>query len=138
RHELAMRLGIEPDRVVAGNGAAGLLHAAAGALLGEGDELVTPWPSYPLFPLMARDSGARAVPVAGFHPDALADAVNDRTRVLVICNPNDPTGEHIRAGALDAPLRRLPQHGTALFDEALVDCVDAEPGGGTLALPHDH
>jgi histidinol-phosphate aminotransferase len=138
RHELAMRLGIEPDRVVAGNGAAGLLRAAAGMLLGEGDELVTPWPSYPLFPLMARDAGARAVPVAGFDPDALADAVTDRTRVLVICNPNDPTGEHLRAGVLDGLLRGLPEHVTVLLDEALVDFVDDEPGGGTLALLDDH
>src|SRR2546429_181469 len=74
RHELAMRLGIEPDRVVLGNGAAGLLRAAADALLGEGDELVTPWPSYPLYPRMAREPGARAGPVPGFDPAALPAA----------------------------------------------------------------
>jgi histidinol-phosphate aminotransferase len=138
RHELAMRLGVEPDRVVAGNGAAGLLRTAAAMLLGEGDELVTPWPSYSLYPLMARDAGARAVPVPGFDPAALADAVNERTRVLVVCNPNDPTGEHLRAGELDDLLRGLPEHVTALVDEALVDFVDDEPGGGTLALLDDH
>src|SRR5439155_11052688 len=82
RHELAMRLGIEPDRVVAGNGAAGLLRAAAAALLAEGDALVTPWPSYPLYPLMARDAGARAVPVAGFDPGTLAGPRNDHTPVI--------------------------------------------------------
>jgi histidinol-phosphate aminotransferase len=138
RHELAMRLGVEPDRVVAGNGAAGLLRSAAAALLGEGDELVTPWPSYPLYPLMARDAGARAVPVPGFDAPALADAVNERTRVLVVCNPNDPTGEHLRSGELDDLLRGLPEHVTVLVDEALVDFVDDEPGGGTLALLDDH
>jgi histidinol-phosphate aminotransferase len=138
RHELAMRLGVEPDRVVAGNGAAGLLHAAARVLLGEGGELVTPWPSYPLYPLMARDAGARAVPVPGFDPQALADAVNDRTRVLVLCNPNDPTGQHVRASELDELLRRLPEHVGVLLDEALVHYVDAEPGGATLALLDDH
>jgi histidinol-phosphate aminotransferase len=138
RHELAMRLGVEPDRVVAGNGAAGLLRTAAAMLLGEGDELVTPWPSYSLYPLMARDAGARAVPVPGFDPAALADAVNERTRVLVVCNPNDPTGEHLRAGELDELLRGLPEHVTVLVDEALVDFVDDEPGGGTLALLDDH
>jgi histidinol-phosphate aminotransferase len=138
RHELAMRLGVEPDRVVAGNGAAGLLRTAAAMLLGEGDELVTPWPSYSLYPLMARDAGARAVPVPGFDPAALADAVNERTRVLVVCNPTDPTGEHLRAGELDELLRGLPEHVTVLVDEALVDFVDDEPGGGTLALLDDH
>lgn len=138
RHELAMRLGVEPDRVVAGNGAAGLLRSAAAMLLSEGDELVTPWPSYPLYPLMARDAGARAVPVPDFDAAALADAVNERSRVLVICNPNDPTGEHLRAGELDGLLHGLPEHVTVLLDEALVDFVDDEPGGGTLALLDDH
>ena len=138
RHELAMRLGVEPDRVVAGNGAAGLLRSAADALLSDGNELITPWPSYPLFPLMARDAGARAVPVPHFEAAALADAVNDRTRVIVICNPNDPTGEHLRAGDLDELLQGLPEHVTVLLDEALVDFVDDEPGGGTLALLDDH
>jgi histidinol-phosphate aminotransferase len=138
RHELAMRLGVEPDRVVAGNGAAGLLRTAAALLLGEGDELVTPWPSYPLYPLMARDAGARAVPVPGFDPAALASAVNRHTRVLVLCNPNDPTGQHLGAGELDELLRELPEQVTVLLDEALVDFVDDEPGGGTLALLDDH
>jgi histidinol-phosphate aminotransferase len=138
RHELAMRLGVEPDRVVTGNGAASLLHTAAAVLLGEDDELVTPWPSYPLYPLMARDAGARAVPAAGFDADAIAARVGDRTRVLVVCNPNDPTGEHLRSDELDALLRGLPVHVTVLLDEALVEFVDAEPGGGTLALLDDH
>src|SRR5207247_1910466 len=138
RHELAMRLGVEPDRVVAGNGAASLLHTAAAALLGEDDELVTPWPSYPLYPLMARNAGARAVPAAGFDAEAIAARVGDRTRVLVVCNPNDPTGEYLRSDQLDALLRGLPDHVTVLLDEALVDFVDAEPGGGTLALLDDH
>ena len=138
RHELAMRLGVEPDRVVVGNGAASLLRAAAGALLREGDELVTPWPSYPLYPLMARDAGARAVPVAGFDAAALAEAVNEHTRVVVICNPNDPTGGHMRAGELDGLLRELPDDVSVLVDEALVEFVDDEPGGGTLALLDDH
>lgn len=138
RHELAMRLGVEPDRVAAGNGAGGLLRAAATALLGEGDELVTPWPSYPLYPLMARAARARAVPVHGFDPTDVEAAVTARTRVVVICNPNDPTGEHLRAAELDGLLRALPDHVTLLLDEALVDYVDDEPGGETLALLDDH
>src|SRR3954453_3513100 len=63
RRELAIRHGAEPSRAVVGNGAAELLAAAAHALLEAGDELVTPWPSYPLYPVMARRAGAAAVPV---------------------------------------------------------------------------
>src|SRR5204863_9352776 len=65
-------------------------------------------------------------------------AVNEHTRVVVICNPNDPTGDHMRAGELDGLLRKLPDDVSVLVDEALVDFVDDEPGGGTLALLDDH
>ena len=81
---------------------------------------------------------ARAVPVAGFDPGAIASAVNEHTRVVVLCNPNDPTGQHLRAGELDELLAGLPDQVSVLLDEALVDFVDDEPGGGTLALLDDH
>ena len=63
RRVLAERHGIAPEQIVLGNGAAELLQAAAMALLGEGDELLTPWPSYPLYPLMAARAGAKPVAV---------------------------------------------------------------------------
>ena len=69
---------VDPERIALGNGAAELLQAAAFALLSEGDELVMPWPSYPLYPLLAAHAGAR--PVAVERGDLL-DAVGERTRV---------------------------------------------------------
>jgi histidinol-phosphate aminotransferase len=139
RHVLGHRLAVEPERVVVGNGAAQLLASAAAALLVDHDhELITPWPSYPLYPFMARSAGGRAVPVSGFDPEALLRAVNRHTRALVICNPNDPTGAHLPAARLSDLLSRLPEHVTTLVDEALIDFVDDEPGGSSLALLDDH
>src|SRR5579884_259888 len=90
RQELARRHGVEPARVVAGHGAAGLLGAAAQALLEAGDELACPWPSFGLLPTLARRARARAVPVAGgADPERLLAAVNPSTRMVVIANPND-------------------------------------------------
>jgi histidinol-phosphate aminotransferase len=140
RHATELRLGfaaahgVDPRHVVVGNGAAQLLVAAARALLSPGDELVTPWPSYPLYPLMARRLGARAVAVPGFDPDAVAAAVNESTRVVAICNPNDPTGDHIETTALEALLRGLPDRVSVLLDEALVDYVEVQPVDAALAL----
>lgn len=138
RRELGRRHGLEPERVVAGNGAADLLRAAATALLSVGDELITPWPSYSLYPLMARDAGARAVPVPGFDPDALLAAVTEHTRVLVLCNPNDPTGELLDAARLRALVEALPDAVTVLLDEALVEYADPAHGQASLALLDDH
>src|ERR671932_747663 len=99
RTALAERHGVEPEQVVVGNGAAELLQAAALLLLRDGGELVTPWPSYPLFPLMAQRAGGRPVPVdlAGgrIDLDAVRAAVSERTRAVVVCNPNDPTGAYL-------------------------------------------
>lgn len=139
RRELARRNGVEPDRVAVGHGAAQLLSAAAHALLSPGDELLTPWPSYGLYPVMAQRAGARGVPVPGGHDVAkLRDAVTSKTRAVVICNPNDPTGTYLPVAALRELLDGLPEHVSVLLDEALADYVTAEEPGATLALLDDH
>jgi histidinol-phosphate aminotransferase len=147
RRELGRRNGVEPDRVAVGHGAAQLLSAAAQVLLGSGDELLTPWPSYGLYPVMAQRAGARATPVPGGHdPERLLAAVTPATRAIALCNPNDPTGEHLDAAALRALLDALPERVSLLLDEALADFVTDEPGAGagasggsaTLALLDEH
>jgi histidinol-phosphate aminotransferase len=131
RRLLAERHGLEPDRIALGNGAAELLHSAALALLSAGDELVMPWPSYPLYPLMAAHAGATPVSV---EDGSVLDAVNDRTRAVVICNPNDPTGTYIRSDQLGALLSGLPDHVHVLLDEALVHFQDVEDVDACLRL----
>jgi histidinol-phosphate aminotransferase len=136
RSLLADRLGVEPERIVLGNGAAELLQAAAMALLSEGDELAMPWPSYPLYPLMAARAGARPVPVDS--PDRLLDAVGERTKAIAICNPNDPTGDYLPSAALERLLEALPAHVQVLLDEALVHFQDEEDVNACLRLTDGH
>jgi histidinol-phosphate aminotransferase len=137
RREIGRRHGLEPDRVAVGNGAAQLLRVAARTLMEPGDELVTPWPSYPLYPLMARAAGGRAVPVPAMDVDEVFAGVGEHTRVIALCNPNDPNGAYLPADELRLLLERLPEHVTVLLDEALGDFVDAEPAGSSLALLDD-
>jgi histidinol-phosphate aminotransferase len=138
RELLAERHGVAPEQIVLGNGAAELLQAAALALLSPGDELVTPWPSYPLYPLMASRAGARpvAVELAGGRADedALLAAVGERTRVLVLCNPNDPTGSYLPAERVAALAEALPEHVHLLVDEAYVQFQDVEAVDACLRL----
>jgi histidinol-phosphate aminotransferase len=133
REMLASRHGVQPEQVVVGNGAAELLQLATMVLLVGGGELVTPWPSYPLYPLMAQRAGGRAVPVEP-DADAIRAAVNERTRMVVICNPNDPTGTYMASEELGDLLGSLPDHVHVLLDEAYIQFQDVEPEDSCLRL----
>ncbi len=132
RRALAELHGVGPERIVLGNGAAELLQAAALSLMGDGDELLTPWPSYPLYPLMAARAGGRPVPVSAV--EGIADAVTERTRLVVLCNPNDPTGAHLSAEQVATIAAGLPERAHLLVDEALVHFQDAEEIDSVLRL----
>jgi histidinol-phosphate aminotransferase len=134
RSELAHRHDVAETRLVVGDGIAQLISEAAGALLEPEDELITPWPSYPLYPVVARHARGSAVPVNGFSVDTILGAVNDRTRLVALCNPNDPTGELLSVEELARLLEALPERVVVLLDEALRDFADAEPTDATLAL----
>src|SRR4051794_7123235 len=125
RSELAHRHHVPEDQLVVGDGAAQLLSYATQILMDDPhDELVTPWPSYPLYPLMARRARAHAVPVEGYGIEPVLAAINERTRVVTICSPNDPTGELFGVAELRKVLEALPERVVVLLDEALVEFVD--------------
>jgi histidinol-phosphate aminotransferase len=138
RRSLAARHGVDAERIVVGNGVAELLQAAAYALLAGGGELVIPWPSYPLYPLMAARAGGRPVAVDmvddRLEPRRTLAAIGKRTRALVICNPNDPTGTYVCADDLAHLLGQLPEHVHVLLDEALVQFQEVEDEDACLRL----
>jgi histidinol-phosphate aminotransferase len=138
RRSLAARHRIDPERIAVGNGAAELLQSTAYALLGGGGELVAPWPSYPLYPLMAARAGGRPVAVDlvddRLDPERVLAAIGPDTRALVICNPNDPTGTYVPSHELGALLSRVPDHVHVLLDEAYVHFQEAEHEDACLRL----
>jgi histidinol-phosphate aminotransferase len=138
RQALAARHKIDPERIVVGNGAAELLQSATHALLAGGGELVTPWPSYPLYPLMAARAGGRPVAVDlvedRMNIDGTLAAITEDTRALVICNPNDPTGTYVPADEIARLLGQLPEHMYVLLDEAFVQFQDVEDEDACLRL----
>jgi histidinol-phosphate aminotransferase len=138
RAALAHRHAVRREHLVVGAGAAQLLRDAFAELVGPGDEVVMPWPSYALYPLLARRSGGHAVPVRGFSADALLSAVNDRTRLVALCNPNDPTGELLGVHELRRLLESLPERVIVVLDEALRDFVDREEVDAALRLVAEH
>ena len=138
RNELAQRHDTDPARLILGNGAAELLSSATRALIAPGQELLTSWPSYPLYPIMARRAHGRAVPVTG-GVDALLERANEgNTRVVALASPNDPTGELLRTDELERLLKGLPDGVAVLLDEALVEFADAQPTDASLGLLEAH
>jgi histidinol-phosphate aminotransferase len=134
RDALAEHHGVERGRLILGNGAAELLSSATRALIEPGQRLLTSWPSYPLYPIMARRAHGQAVPVTGGVQELLAAAQEPGTRVVALANPNDPTGELLGTAELQLLLDGLPDGVAVLLDEALVDFVDAQPTDASLAL----
>ena len=134
RRLLADRHGVSPEQIALGNGAAELLQSATLALLSEGDELVMPWPSYPLYPLLAAHAGATPIPITD---QPLTSAINDGTKALILCNPNDPTGTYTSSEELRSLLSALPDGLHVLLDEALIHFQDAEDVDACLRLVDD-
>jgi histidinol-phosphate aminotransferase len=138
RNELAERHDTDPARLILGNGAAELLSSATRALIEPGQQLLTSWPSYPLYPIMARRAHGRAVPVTGGVDALLAAAQEPNTRVIALASPNDPTGEVLPTSALERLLDGLPDGVAVLLDESLVEFADSQPTNSSLKLLQDH
>ena len=126
RDKLSRRLDVAPEQLVFGCGADELLELVAKAFLGPGDECVFAWPSFAMYPIVTRGMGATpvAVPLDAqmVHDlDAMARAITDRTRVVIVCNPNNPTGTSIGADAFERFATALPEDLVLLVDEAYAD-----------------
>jgi histidinol-phosphate aminotransferase len=128
REELAKFLGVAPGQLIFGAGSDEVLDLLGRCFLGPGDELVYPWPSFAMYPIVAAGLGARAVQVPldaelRADPAALARAVGPRTRLLFLANPNNPTGTSISADGFAELLERVPERVVIAADEAYFEYV---------------
>ncbi|MGD9696885.1 MAG: histidinol-phosphate transaminase [Thermoleophilia bacterium] len=142
RRALAERHGVDPAGVVVGNGSCDLILLAGQALLDPGTTMVHASPSFSLYPHIAAAAGAEAigVPLAdddGHDLDAMAAAVDERTRLVIVCNPNNPTGVYRSADEIEAFLDLLPEDLAVLVDEAYYDFVDRPDVGRTLSMARE-
>lgn len=139
RHALAERLGVEPGQLVFGAGSDEIFELLAKAFLSEGDEVVFAWPSFAMYPIVTQGMGARAVRVpldADLVHDlpALAAAVTARTRLVMVCNPNNPTGTSVGGAAFEAFARALPDDVVLAVDEAYMEYARRPDFPDALAL----
>ncbi|ACQ82210.1 histidinol-phosphate aminotransferase [Beutenbergia cavernae DSM 12333] len=120
--------GVKPGRVVVGNGSVAVLEFVLDAVCETGDEVVYPWRSFEAYPIVVSVAGASGVPVPllpdGRHDlDAMLAAVTDRTRAVLLCSPNNPTGPALAGDDIRSFLAAVPSHVLVLLDEAYTEFV---------------
>lgn len=143
RRRLADRHGVPQAKVAVGNGSCEILLAAAEAMLEPGAEIVYAWPSFSMYPHLAAMTGARAVTVpldaAGAHDlDGLAREVTVATRIVLVCNPNNPSATALAVEEIDAFVAALPRHVLVIVDEAYVEFSVLQDPDESLPLLDRH
>ncbi|HEX7288791.1 MAG TPA: histidinol-phosphate transaminase [Candidatus Angelobacter sp.] len=125
RAALATRHGLNPEQIFLADGSLGLLDILARTLLGPGLNCVTSERSFISYPIVTRAAGAELITTPlknhAYDLDAIAAAINDNTRVVMLANPNNPTGTMFDADATDNFLRCAPEHVLVVLDEAYYD-----------------
>jgi histidinol-phosphate aminotransferase len=126
---IARRLDVPESHLALGTGSVAVLYHLLQAVCADGDEVVLAWRSFEAYPIAIQLTGARGVPVAlaaGARHDlrAMADAVTERTKVVLVCTPNNPTGPVVHRAELEEFLHRVPPHVLVVVDEAYVEFVD--------------
>ena len=142
RHALADWLGVDVGGVVTGCGSVGLLQQLFLAYVDPGDEVVYPWPSFEAYPVdVAITAGVEvAVPLVDHDADldAVADAVTSRTKLVVLANPNNPTGTAVHVDRIRTLVERVPDDVLVVVDEAYREFVTADLGDPITDLVPDH
>ncbi|MEA2358880.1 MAG: histidinol-phosphate aminotransferase [Solirubrobacteraceae bacterium] len=143
RRALSDRYDLPAARIAIGNGSCDLLLAAGEALLEPGAELVYAWPSFSVYPHLAAASGAQAITVAlnereEHDLDAMAAEITAATRLVIVCNPNNPTSTALPHEAIAEFVARVPRHVCVILDEAYCEFNTLDDPDATLDLLGRH
>ncbi len=129
RLELANRHALAPEQIILADGSLGVLDIIARTLLAPGLNCITSERSFISYVIVTQSSGARLIttPMRAhtYDLDAIAKAINDDTRVIILANPNNPTGTMFDATAFDDFLRHVPDHVLVVLDEAYSDFAES-------------
>lgn len=142
RRRLAERFGLHPEQFLVGNGANEAISFVIKAFCQVGDNIVTADKTFAVYEWIATFSGfhARLVPLTdfGFDPDALLNAIDARTKVLFICNPNNPTGTFWNEARLRGFLGRVNGRQIVVVDEAYAEFVEEPDFPDGMALIREY
>ncbi len=143
RAGLAAHLGVRPEQIAPATGSVAVLFHLLSAYCGPGDEVVHAWRSFEAYPISVAVTGAKAVPVpliaAGSHDlAAMAAAITERTKVVVLCSPNNPTGPALSHAEVAAFIDHVPGEVLVVLDEAYREFVRMADPLRSLELIAEH
>jgi histidinol-phosphate aminotransferase len=135
---IAQSLGVPPENIATGTGSVGVLGQLIAASCDPGDEVIYAWRSFEAYPILVALAGATSVQVpldldARHDFAAMTAAITARTRLILICTPNNPTGPVVHQGELDEFLDKVPGDILVAIDEAYVEFVTDDHAPDTLA-----
>lgn len=136
---LSEKLGVPTEHLAAGTGSVAVIYHLLQAFCEAGDEVVYAWRSFEAYPIAVAVTGATSVQVplaaGGRHDlDAMAAAITDRTKVVLVCSPNNPTGPAVTHSELEAFLAKVPPHVLVVVDEAYREFVRIDDPVDGVAL----
>jgi histidinol-phosphate aminotransferase len=143
RQKLSDRYGVPASRIAIGNGSCDILLAAGEALLEPGAELVYAWPSFSVYPHLSAASGARAITVGLDHAQrhdlqAMLREITVATRLVLVCNPNNPTSTAVPLADIAGFLAEVPGQVCVILDEAYCEFNALDDADASLELLDAH
>jgi histidinol-phosphate aminotransferase len=125
---LAQRFGVTPEEVSCGTGSVGVLSHLMQAMVDAGDEVIHAWRSFEAYPIVIALAGgvSIAVPLRDERHDldAMARAITERTKVVFVCSPNNPTGTAVHTAEFDRFMAQVPQSVLVVVDEAYAEFIN--------------
>jgi histidinol-phosphate aminotransferase len=143
REVLAQRDGVDPSEVLVANGSCEVLLGAAETVLEPGTSVVYSWPAFSMYPILAPLSGSDEirVPLADgdVHDlDAMLGALTEATRLVLVCNPNNPTATYRDADSIARFVEAVPEDVTVILDEAYIDFDTGDDPAASIELFRRH
>jgi histidinol-phosphate aminotransferase len=127
---ISEELGVEENQILIGNGSNEIIELLARGFLSKGDQVISSETTFLVYPILSQACGAEyvSVPMKGFRYDlkGILNAVTEKTKIIFIANPNNPTGTYVTASEVEDFLASVPKDILVCFDEAYVDFVEAQ------------
>ena len=128
REKLAHKLSLDPDMIIVGNGADNIIDLVGMAFINEGDEVIAGEVTFPAYETITTIMGGKFLPVKlkdySLDLEEMSRCLNERTKLIFLCNPNNPTGTMVDKEAVDNFLKQVPGEVIIVFDEAYCDYVE--------------